>query len=310
MADIDQPIDGVDWGRQQDNAEVLLSPAWEVFILGVSILSVLNLLLVGLVRSPDIDQVFVIMDSLLTLVFLLDLLRRLVVAQDRRRYLTKGYGWVDVIAVFPVLRILRVLRIVRMIRVMRRLGGPLQAFKAFFSNRAAGGLLSVLLVAILVLEFGSLAILSVERGQPESNIHTASDAAWYLLVTMSTVGYGDHYPVTDAGRIIGSLIIVVGVGVFGTLTGFLANAFLAPREAVAAVEAPAGERRPFGDDVAEDDEESSEQPSYQSDDDAACARRVASPHAAEGDHDPARVSVGLQYRGRATSGAGAGLDLW
>ncbi len=256
MASVDEHIDRVEWGKQQDSGEVLLSPAWEVFILGVSILSVLNLALVAIVRSPHLDQVFVIMDVLLTGVFLLDLSRRLVVARDRRQYLVHGYGWVDVISAFPILRILRVLRIVRVVMVMRRLGGPLTAFKAFFSNRAAGGLLSVLLVAILVLEFGSLAILAVEDRHPEAKIQSASDAIWYTLVTMSTVGYGDEYPVTDGGRAIGSLIIVVGVGVFGTLTGFLANAFLAPSDAVASVavsrsgESPAedaGDDGPAGD---------------------------------------------------------------
>jgi hypothetical protein len=236
--DVEEHLDRIEWGKQQANGEVLLSPAWEVFILGISILSVLNLVLVGLFRNPHLDQVFIIMDSILALVFLLDLARRLVVAQERRRYLTKGYGWVDVLAIFPVLRILRVLRIVRVIRVMRRLGGLVTAFKAFFSNRAAGGLLSVLLVAIMVLEFGSLAMLWAESGVEGSNIETASDAVWYLLVTMSTVGYGDVYPVSDAGRTIGALIIVVGVGVFGTLTGFLANAFLAPSEVAQAVAPP------------------------------------------------------------------------
>jgi voltage-gated potassium channel len=50
-----------------------------------------------------------------------------------------------------------------------------------------------------------------------------------VIVTISTVGYGDRYPVTAEGRIIGVIIIIVGVGIFGTFTGYLANAFLAPR---------------------------------------------------------------------------------
>src|SRR5207245_1017237 len=61
-------------------------------------------------------------------------------------------------------------------------------------------------------------------------ITTASDAVWYVIVTITTVGYGDKYPVTNPGRIVGVLIMVVGVGLFGVLTGFLANAFVAPKE--------------------------------------------------------------------------------
>ena len=53
---------------------------------------------------------------------------------------------------------------------------------------------------------------------------------WYVIVTMSTVGYGDVFPVSKAGREIGTFIIVVGVGIFGTLSGYLANLFLAPRK--------------------------------------------------------------------------------
>jgi voltage-gated potassium channel len=127
-----------------------------------------------------------------------------------------------------------------MLRVLGRLGGPGRAFKAFFSNRAAGGLLSVLLIALLVMEFGALLMLAIERDAPGSTITSAQDAVWFVLVTMSTVGYGDVYPVTDPGRLVGSVIIVVGVGVFGTLTGFLANAFLSPSQ-VRIVAVPPGE---------------------------------------------------------------------
>ena len=241
QVDIDDHLDRIEWGRQQEGGEVLLSPAWEVFILGISILSVFNLVVVGFVRNPDIDMVFIIMDALLTVIFLIDVTRRMIVADSVGRYLRKGYGWVDLIAAFPILRILRLIRIFRVVLIMRRLGGPKHAFKAFFSNRAAGGLLTVMLMAILVLEFGALGVLAVERGAEGANILSAEDALWYMLVTMSTVGYGDFYPVTSVGRAIGSLIIIVGVGVFGTLTGFLANVFLAPSETVSAAAPPAPE---------------------------------------------------------------------
>ena len=88
----------------------------------------------------------------------------------------------------------------------------------------------ILLMGILVLEFGSLEILHVEQNAPGANITTASDALWYVIVTISTVGYGDKYPITNEGRVVGSLIIIVGVGIFGTFTGYLANLFLAPRK--------------------------------------------------------------------------------
>ncbi len=219
------------WGMQSADGQVLLSMPWEIFVLAVAILSIVNLVLALLIRNPDLDQVIVVMNSVLIVIFAIDLVRRLNVADDNRAYLTKGRGWLDAISIFPMLRITRILRILRVIRVVGRMGGLGQAVKAFFEDKATGGLLLVFLIAILVMEFGSLAILAVERTSPEANITTASDALWYLIVTMSTVGYGDQYPVTNAGRGIGSLIIIIGVGVFGTLTGYLANVFLSPSDA-------------------------------------------------------------------------------
>lgn len=238
-AELEERLERIPWGTQEENGEVLLSPAWEVFILGVSLLSVFNLVVVALMRNAELDMVFVIMDSILTLVFLVDVSRRLMVAERRKAYLVHGWGWIDVLAAFPLLRVFRVFRIVRMVRILGRLGGPALAFKTFFSNRAAGGLLSVLLIALLVMEFGALLMFAVEHDAPGSTFKSAQDAVWFVLVTMSTVGYGDIYPVTDAGRVVGAFIIVVGVGVFGTLTGFLANAFLAPSEAREAAIPPA-----------------------------------------------------------------------
>lgn len=201
---------------------------WEIFVLCVAVLSIVNLALAILVRSADLNQVLVIMDFILVAIFAIDLLRRLRVADDNRAYLVHGYAWLDLISIFPALRIARILRIVKVSKILQRMGGPVAAVRAFFKDKAAGGLLMVVFIALLVLEFGSLAILSVEVNAPGANITSAQNAVWYVIVTMSTVGYGDFFPVTGLGHLFGSLIILVGVGVFGTLTGFLANAFLSP----------------------------------------------------------------------------------
>lgn len=228
-------IDDVDageipWNSQTKDGQVLLGMPWEIFVLGCALLSILNLALAIVIRSPDLTQVVSIMDGILVIVFVIDFVRRLRVATDDRAYLVEGRGWLDLISIVPMLRIARILRILRVSRIVRRMGGLERALTMFFRNRATGGLLLVLLIAILVLEFGSLLVLWAERPSPDANITTAGDAVWYVIVTMSTVGYGDQYPVTELGRLFGVGVIVVGVGVFGTLTGFLANAFLAPRE--------------------------------------------------------------------------------
>jgi voltage-gated potassium channel len=222
-------VTDIPWQSQTSDGQVLLGLPWEIFVLGVAILSILNLFLALVIRNPDLDQIIGVTDGLYIVIFAVDFARRWRVATDPWRYVRHGLGWLDLISIVPLLRIARLLRIVRVVRIVRRMGGPGPAVKAFFADRAAGGLLLVLLIAMVVFEYGSLAILSVERQDADANIQTAGDAMWYTVVTMSTVGYGDQYPVTELGRLFGSLVIVVGVGVFGTLTGFLANAFLAPR---------------------------------------------------------------------------------
>ena len=94
-----------------------------------------------------------------------------------------------------------------------------------FHNRARAILLVVLLLTVIVIEFGSMTILAIEEPVEGSNIKTASDALWYLVVTISTIGYGDQYPVTNLGRLIGVAIIITGVALFSTLTGYLAHYF-------------------------------------------------------------------------------------
>jgi voltage-gated potassium channel len=210
----------------------LKDTGYEIFIAALSLLSIVNLVLVWLITDEALEYVLFVMDGLLSLVLLGDFLYRLATAESRSEYFFRRFGWADLLASLPFaqLKFLRVFRLMRVYRLLRARGAR-HVILSLVRDRAGSALFSLLLIAILVLEFGSLAMLRAERGAPDGNIETASDALWYLLVTMSTVGYGDQFPVTSTGRVLGSVVIIIGVGIFGTLTGFLANAFLgAPAE--------------------------------------------------------------------------------
>ena len=209
----------------------LKNPGYEIFIAVLSMLTIVNLVLVYVADDPGIQGVLTVMNWLLSGVLLIDFVYRFVTAASRSGYFFRGFGWADLLSTlpFPELKFLRIIRLVRVYRLMQDLGGRSVA-RSLIRERAGSALLSLLLMGILVLEFGSLEILYLEKDAAGANITDASDALWYTIVTISTVGYGDQFPVTNGGRVMGAFIIVVGVGIFGTFTGYLANLFLAPRK--------------------------------------------------------------------------------
>lgn len=208
----------------------LKSIGYEIFIGILSILSIINLVLLYAVQDKSLDTVLTVMNSVFSVIFVADFLYRIFTVPSAGAYFFKHFGWADLLASVPLAQF-KILRVFRLLRVYRLLGGVgiHTVGRALIKDRAGSSLYILLLMGILVLEFGSLSILHVEQGSPGANITTASGALWYTIVTISTVGYGDQYPVTNAGRIIGAGIIVVGVGIFGTFTGYLANFFLSPK---------------------------------------------------------------------------------
>jgi len=212
---------------------------YEIFIGALSILSLVDLVLVVVLRDPATQTVVRTVDLLLSIVFLADFGARLYRAPSRWGYFLRQFGWADLLASlpFPYAKVLRVFRLARVVRLLRRYGTR-NIGRSLIKDRAGSALLTLLLAGILVLEFGSLAMLHVEKGAPGANIATAADALWYVIVTISTVGYGDQYPVTVAGRWLGTLVILIGVAIFGTLTGYLANYFLSPQKKRSVVPMP------------------------------------------------------------------------
>ena len=201
-------------------------------------LSIVNIVLLYAVDDPQLNKVIWVMNVLLSAIFLVDFTYRLFTAESKSAYFFRQFGWADLLASLPFeqAKILRIFRLVRVFRLLRDYGVK-NITDSLIKDRAGSALYTLLLMGILVLEFGSLEMLHIEQHAPGANITTASDAVWYVIVTISTVGYGDRYPVTNNGRFFGALIIIIGVGIFGTFTGYLANVFLSPKKAAAAKEA-------------------------------------------------------------------------
>ena len=86
-------------------------------------------------------------------------------------------------------------------------------------------------LVLLVLEFGSMLVLYFEQNAPGANITTGGDALWWAFVSITTVGYGDKFPITAGGRVSAFFVLAAGVGLFGVLSGYLANFFLTPSSA-------------------------------------------------------------------------------
>jgi voltage-gated potassium channel len=166
-------------------------------------------------------------DTAFCLLFFIDFCLNLWRAEARGRYLLT-WGWLDLLSSLPVLdaaRWGRVARMTRIFRVLRAVRAAKLLGRVLIERRAQSGLLAAALVAILVMVASSVSVLPVETGE-SANIRTAEDAAWWSLTTMTTVGYGDRFPVTTEGRFVAAVLMCAGVGLFGTFSGLLAAWFV------------------------------------------------------------------------------------
>ncbi|UVS82563.1 potassium channel family protein [Actinokineospora sp. UTMC 2448] len=148
--------------------------------------------------------------------FAADYVIRLSLARRKLRFV--GRHMLDLLAVaLPMVRQLRALRLLTVLRVLnRRFGSGLRGRVGIY---VAGTTLLIGLAA-------ALAVLDAERRDPEANITTFGDALWWTLTTITTVGYGDRYPVTTEGRLIAATLMIGGIALIGVATGTIASWFL------------------------------------------------------------------------------------
>lgn len=199
-----------------------------ILILILSVYVLAALIIDTFVQLPsDIHELLQIIDDGICIIFLIDFFTRLYKSKNKLSFMK--WGWIDLISSIPSLpfvRFGRMFRLIRLFRILRAFRSIKVLTQHVFRNRVQGTMTAVATITFLVVIFGSISILLVES-DPNSNIKSAEDAIWWSLVTVTTVGYGDKYPITTEGRIIGVVLMFVGVGLFGTFTAYVASWFTA-----------------------------------------------------------------------------------
>lgn len=219
---------------------MLESKSWSIknvdgpspFELAMMVLSLISVVIVLTMTfgklGAETNKVLLYIDTTICVIFMTKFFYGLVKARNKAFYIR--HHWIDFIASIPAIEALRMARLFQILRVIRLIRMSRSLLLPLVKQRKQATLASLLVAMVTILTLASVIMLIVESGTEGANIQTAEQAIWWALVTISTVGYGDYYPVSTAGHIIGGVVIVSGVSFFGVISGYMASVFVAPDE--------------------------------------------------------------------------------
>jgi voltage-gated potassium channel len=222
--------------------------AYNIFILVLTIYSLAIMVVLLLPLNPATRDAVNIWDNAICVIFLIDFGMNMYGSHPRREYFIHQRGWLDLLGSIPSFGFLpftalfRLARLSRLGRIAKLLQG--QAGKDLvldvLNNRSQYAAFITILLAGMILSVASILILQFEVGAPDGNIKTGGEALWWAIVTITTVGYGDFFPVTFLGRLTAVFVMFAGIGIIGALASILASLLVAP----STPEVPATEEAP------------------------------------------------------------------
>jgi voltage-gated potassium channel len=208
---------------------------YNIFILVLTIISLSVMVALLLPVTEETRSALLLYDNIACLIFLGDFLYNLTGAKPKRGYFIKGHGWVDLLGsipsfgIFQLTVLLRLFRLSRLARISRLLRGQKkkELIEDIVKNRGQYALFVTLLLIFIVVTAASLLVLQFETAGGGS-IDRAGDAIWWTLVTITTVGYGDFFPVTPGGRVVGVFVMFSGIAIIGALASILSSILVSP----------------------------------------------------------------------------------
>lgn len=209
--------------------------AYNVFIIVLTMISLVIMVVMLLPLDDATLGMLQFYDTLICVIFLIDFFNNLRIAPGKQHYFIKEHGWLDLLGSIPtfgvafkysgLLRLARLSRAAHLAHLMRgKSRGALIA--DVIKNRSNYAAVITVLLALIILTSASVLVLQFESQAPNAIITDGWDAFWYSIVTITTVGYGDFYPVTVGGRITAMFIMIAGVGIIGVLASLMSSVLI------------------------------------------------------------------------------------
>ena len=237
MADgetVRQKIGRIIWGT-----DARFGSAFDTFMIGVILVSIAAMSLATVPDLPDwAYRTLDVLDVVVIVLFTAEYLLRLWTARSAWRYARSGWGIVDLATILPfwltlggnfqVLRSLRLIRLLRIGKLARHVAALERITRTFQLIREE--LIVFGFLALIVMFISAVGIYEFEHdAQPEA-FASIPHALWFVVVTLTTVGYGDIYPVTAGGKFFTFFILIIGLGVIAVPTGLISSGLSRARE--------------------------------------------------------------------------------
>ena len=202
---------------------------WDFVILIFSIFSLALLPIQMFYKgSEDILQIVDSADYVFCSFFFADFARQFIQAKGARLGYMK-YGWIDLLSSIPIIPGAALGRVFRILKVIRQVSKLSDITEGLFRNPTAGAFAVTSVLAVSTVFMSAFLVLEAECNVTGAKIKNAGDALWWAVTTVTTVGYGDVYPITTAGRYVGVITMFVGIAVAGSLTATMASVLIRKR---------------------------------------------------------------------------------
>lgn len=207
-----------------------LLKVWDISIIALSFYTILEFLLELVIKIPQYTvDVLDTVDFVLCILFFADWLGYFLASTEKKKYFWTHL--LDLISSIPFLqivkplRVARAIRVVRLVRLVRGFRGAERFIKIFTKSRARSAMSLYIVITILIYFYGTIGVYNFEVGI-NKNVSTFGDAMWMCFTTLTTVGYGDCYPITAGGRILCAILVITGMGLFSLFTAEFATFIL------------------------------------------------------------------------------------